>query len=152
MIKTDDVSSEANIFAAFADKRTGILFNDLTGAFPYMSLEGNICFLVVYHYKTNAILALPIKGFSNKIIFATNQQQYNMFEAKGYNIKLNVMDNQATNVIKKSLTKNNATYCWLSHITIESMPPNTQFKFSRRTLLVPLLQLIAISHYNCGIN
>jgi hypothetical protein len=48
-----------------------------------MSLEGNVCFLVIYHYKTNAILALPIKGFSNEIIFAAYQQQYNMLEAKG---------------------------------------------------------------------
>ncbi len=107
IIKTDNVSSEAKIFcfAAFADKQKGILYNDLTGAFPFMSLEGNVCFLVVYHYKTNAILALPIKGFSNKIIFATYQQQYNMLESKGYKIKLNVMDNQVTKVIKKFLEK-----------------------------------------------
>jgi hypothetical protein len=101
----DNASSNANIFcfAAFADKRTGILYNDLTSPFPFMSLEGNICFLVVYHYKTNAILALPIKWFSNDIIFATYKQQYDMLESKGYKIKLNVMDNQATWVIKKFL-------------------------------------------------
>ncbi len=84
--------------------------NDLAGAFPFMSLEGNLCFLVFYHYKTNAILALLIKGLSNKIIFATYQQQYNMLEAKGYKIKLNMMDNQATKVIKNSWMKSNATY------------------------------------------
>jgi hypothetical protein len=94
IIKTDNVSSEANrfCFAAFANKQTGILYNDLTGAFPFVSLKGNVCFLVVYHYKTNTILALPIKGFSDDIIFAAYQQQYNMLEAKGYKIKLNVMD------------------------------------------------------------
>jgi hypothetical protein len=75
----------------------------LLGFFPLMSLEGNICFFVVYHYKTNTILALPIKGFSDKIIFATDQQQYNMLEAKGYKIRLNVMDNQATKFIRKFL-------------------------------------------------
>jgi hypothetical protein len=68
-----------------------------------MSLKGNGCFLVVYHHKTNAILALPIKGFGDNIIFATYKQQYNMLESKGYKIKLNVMDNQATQVIKKFL-------------------------------------------------
>ncbi len=86
--------------AAFANKQTGTLYNDLTRAFPFMSLEGNICFLIEYHYETNAILALPIKGFSNDIIFAAYKQQYNMLEAKGYKIKLNVMDNQATKIIK----------------------------------------------------
>jgi hypothetical protein len=60
----------------------------------------------VYHYKTNAILALPISGFSNKIIFAAYRQQYEMLESKGQVIRLNVMDNQASQTIKKFLTKN----------------------------------------------
>jgi hypothetical protein len=45
-----------------------------------MSLEGNICFLIAYHYKTNAILALPIAGFSDKIILVAYQQQYNLLK------------------------------------------------------------------------
>jgi hypothetical protein len=68
-----------------------------------MSLEGNVCFLIVYHNETNAILALPIAGFSDDIIFAAYQQQYNLLKLKGYKICLNVMDNQATKVIKKIL-------------------------------------------------
>jgi hypothetical protein len=39
------------------------MYNNLTGLFSYMSFKGNVCFLVVYHYETNAILALPISGF-----------------------------------------------------------------------------------------
>jgi hypothetical protein len=72
MIEDDNISSDANIFcfATFADKQTGILYNDLTSTFPFMSLEGNMCFLIVYNYETNAILALPIAGFSDDIIFA----------------------------------------------------------------------------------
>jgi hypothetical protein len=67
-----------------------------------MSLEGNICFLIIYyHYKTNAIFALPISGFSNDIMFAASQQQYNLSKLKGYKICLNVINNQATKVIKK---------------------------------------------------
>ncbi len=89
--------------AAFADKQTGILYNDLTGTFPFISLDGNVCFLIIYHYKTNTILALPNAGFSDDIIFAAYQQQYNLLKSKGYNIRLNVMDNQATKVIKKFL-------------------------------------------------
>jgi hypothetical protein len=48
VIVKDDNSSVGNIFcfAAFADKRTGVLYNDLTGSFPYMSLEGNVCYLI----------------------------------------------------------------------------------------------------------
>jgi len=64
-----------------------------------MSLEGNVYFLIVYHYKTNVILALPIAGFSDNIMFSAYQQQYNLLKLKGYKIHLNIMDNQATKVI-----------------------------------------------------
>jgi hypothetical protein len=62
----------------------------------------------VYHCETNAILALPIKGFGDNIIFAAYKQQYDMLESKGYKTKLSVMDNQTTWVIKKNL---NAKQC-----------------------------------------
>jgi hypothetical protein len=67
-------------------------------------LEGNVCFLIVYHYKSNAILALPISGFRKDVIFAAYKQQYELLESKGFVIKLNLMDNQASNVIKQYLT------------------------------------------------
>ncbi len=107
VIKDDmDNQTDANLFcfAVFADKHIVTLYNDLTGTFPFMSLEGNVCFLVVYHYKSNAILALPILGFSDKIIFRAYKQIYEMIESKGFVIRFNVMDNQASKVIKKFLT------------------------------------------------
>ena len=54
----------ANVFCfgAFADKTSGIIYNDLTGSFPFVLLEGSICFFVLFHYKPNCILATPIKG------------------------------------------------------------------------------------------
>ncbi len=101
-----DNQTDANLFsfAMFADKHTGMLYNDLTGTFPFMSLEGNVCFLVVYHYESNDILALPISGFSNNIIFQAYKQIYEMIESKGSVIRFNIMDNQASKVIKKFLT------------------------------------------------
>jgi hypothetical protein len=85
IIDNDNSPCKANLFcfAAFADKHTKTLYNNLTGLFLFQSLEGNVCFLVVYHYETNAILALPISSFSNKIIFAAYKQQYEMLESKG---------------------------------------------------------------------
>ncbi len=56
------------IFAAFADKQTWTLYSDFTGSFPFMSLEGNVCFLVVYHYETNAIMAVPLPNFMDDAI------------------------------------------------------------------------------------
>jgi hypothetical protein len=62
MMEMDDNGSDANkyCFVEFADKRAGVLYSNLTGTFLFMSLKGNKCFLIVYHYKLNAILALPI--------------------------------------------------------------------------------------------
>ncbi len=106
VIVEDDESSVGNIFCftAFADKRTGVVYNDLTGSFPYMSLEGNVCYLIVYNYKSNAILGLPISGFDNNTVFAAYKTQFEFLESKGYKIKLNVIDNQCTKQIKKFLT------------------------------------------------
>ena len=70
-----------------------------------MSLEGNVCFLIVYHYKSNAFLVLPIANFADETILPTFQQQFELLESRGHKIKLNVMDNQASRVIKKYLTK-----------------------------------------------
>ncbi len=108
VIVEDDDSSVGNIFCftAFADKRTGVLYNDLTGSFPYMSLEGKVCYLIVYHYESNAILGLPISGFDDNTVFAAYKTQFEFLESKGYKIKLNVMDNQCTKQIKKFLTAN----------------------------------------------
>ena len=69
-----------------------------------MSLEGSICFLVVYRYESNAILALPISGFSDKAILRAYKEIYEMIELKGFIIRFIVMDNQASKVINKFLT------------------------------------------------
>jgi hypothetical protein len=105
----DDDELEANIFCfvTFTDKHTGVLCSNLTGTFPFMSLKGNVYFLVVYHYKTNPILALPIANFDNESILATYHLQFELLESKGHKIKLNDMDNQASRVIRNFLTRNN---------------------------------------------
>ncbi len=44
IIGEDNEESIVNIFAfgAFADKNNGIVYNDLTGSFPFMSLDGSV--------------------------------------------------------------------------------------------------------------
>jgi hypothetical protein len=102
VIADNNSPTDANLFcfAAFADKHTGTVYTNLTRLFPFMSLEENLCFLVVYHYKTNAILVLPISGFSDDIILVAYKQQHELLESKGFNIKLNVMNNQSSVTIK----------------------------------------------------
>ncbi len=59
----------------------------------------------MYHYKTktNAILATPTPGFDSASILDAYKKNFEYLELKGYKPKLNVMDNQATKVIKAYL-------------------------------------------------
>jgi hypothetical protein len=63
----DDNKTIANIFCfgAFADKTSGIVYHNLTGLFPFISLDGSMCFFVLYHYESNCILATPISGLDD---------------------------------------------------------------------------------------
>jgi hypothetical protein len=72
-----------------------------------MSFDGSICFFVLYHYESNAILATPIAGLDDVSIFNAYKKYFKDLNAKGFKPKLNVMDNQAMWHIKKILTENN---------------------------------------------
>jgi hypothetical protein len=107
MMDEDDITI-ANIFCfgAFADKTSGIVYHDLTGSFPFISLAGSVCFFVLYHYESNCILATPISGLDNKTIFEAFKKYFNELTAKGFKPNLNIMDNQATKHIKQFLSEN----------------------------------------------
>ena len=83
-----------------------------------MSLDGSVCFFVLYHYKTNSILATPITNLDDKSIFTAYKANFEMLEAKGYKPKVNVMDNQATKYIKSFSPKKVANYNSWNHTTI----------------------------------
>ena len=102
-----DDESIANVFCfgAFADKVSGVVYNDLTGNFPFMSIDGSVCFFVLYHYKTNTILVKPIANVDHHSIFAAYKEIFETLEEKGYKPKMNVMDNQATKYIQRFLTE-----------------------------------------------
>ena len=104
-----DNVSIANVFCfgTFADKVSGVVYNynNLTGKIPFMSIDVSVCFFVLYHYKTNAILVKPIANVNNRSIFAAYKEMFESLTAKGYKPKMNVMDNQETKNIKKFLTE-----------------------------------------------
>ena len=99
--RDDAIIANVFCFGAFADKNTGVVYNDMTGNFPFMSLDGSVCYLIVYHYETNYILATPIKALENKSIFQAYKLRFDKLTAKGFKPKLNMMDNQATKYIKQ---------------------------------------------------
>jgi hypothetical protein len=104
----DDINDEsiANVFCfgAFADKNTGVVYNNCTGNLPFMLLDGNICFFVMYHYETNTIFAMPIPGLDLQSVLDAYKKNFEFLVSKGYTPKINVMDNQAIKEIKLYLT------------------------------------------------
>ena len=108
LIVDNSDGSIANVFVfdAFADKNNGILYHDLMGSFPFMSLDRSVCFFIFYHYESNSILATPIVGLDDKSIFKAYKTRFRELEVKGFKPKLNFMDNQLTKHIKQFLTKN----------------------------------------------
>jgi hypothetical protein len=86
LIGMDDDESIANVFCfrAFADNNNRVVFNYLTGSFPVISLDGSICFFVLYHYKANAILATLIAGLDDISIFNANKMQCKGLVSKGF--------------------------------------------------------------------
>ena len=118
IINNDDDQFITNVFCfgAFADKISGVVYNDCTGEFPYMSLGGNVCFSVMYHCKTNAILATPVPGLDSVSILEAYKKSFEYLESKGYKPTLNVMDNPATKVIK--------AYLKLQHVDLQLVEPH----------------------------
>jgi hypothetical protein len=103
----EDDASIANVFCfgVFADKQSGVMYNDLTRNFPFILLDGSVCFLVMYHYESNAIFAIPIAGLDDVTIFEAYKKKFDKLAAKGLKVKINIMDNQATKHIRKFLNE-----------------------------------------------
>ena len=92
-------------FAALADKQTGTLYTDATGALPVMSLKGNQYYFMAYDYDTNAIFAIPIKKLKDDSIIAAFDEIFTNLTNKGYKSQFNITDNQATTPHTKYLDK-----------------------------------------------
>jgi hypothetical protein len=87
MIVDDGNSSIANIlcFGAFANTHTGIVYSNLTGNFPFMSFNGSVCFLVMYHYESNVTLAMPISSLDDLSIYNAYKKGFNKLASRGSN-------------------------------------------------------------------
>jgi hypothetical protein len=72
-----------------------------------MSLDGSVCFFVPCHYRSNSNLADPIKGLDDNTLFEAYKIQFDELTKRGFKLKLNVMDDQATNYINQFLDKIN---------------------------------------------
>ncbi len=129
------------------------MYQDLTGSFPFVLLEGSVCFFVLYHSKSNSIIADPITGVDNKAIFEAYKKQFDKLTKQGFHIKLNVMDNQATKYSKQFLDKNN---CKLQLVVPHNHCVNAAERviktFKDAFIAQPLSRQTATFHSSCGIS
>ena len=99
-----------------------------------MSIDGSVCFFVLYHYELNAILVKAIANVDDHSIYEAYKEVFETLEAKGYKPKMNVMDNQATKFIKSFSPIRNAKCSWWNHTITVSMLQRRQSKHSKMHL------------------
>ena len=103
--KTSEGEKVNNIFcfAALAEKESGTVYTDATGALPVMSVDGQQYYVVVYDYDTNYIDAVAVEDLKDETIVATIQKCFEQMEENGLNPRLNITDNQAVRPLKAFL-------------------------------------------------
>ncbi len=88
----EDINDEsiANVFCfgTFANKNTSVIYNDCISNFPFMSLDGNVCFFVMYHFKTNAIFETPIPGLDSENVLNAYKKNFEYLVCKGTHQRL----------------------------------------------------------------
>jgi hypothetical protein len=103
--KTHEASA---ILIPFESKSTA--YGDLTGKFPHKSSRGNQYLLVIYDYDSNAILAEPLKNKTAGEITKAWLNIHAKLENHGSKPSIYIIDNEASNELKKALKKKQVNY------------------------------------------
>ena len=85
------------------DKREGTIYADLTGKFPITSIHGMTDMFIMYNWKSNAILATPIKESKAETIVECFKNNITYLSKRGFKPVYNVIENVATNAINTYL-------------------------------------------------
>jgi hypothetical protein len=96
-------------FATLADALTGIMYTNLTGAFPVRSFKNMIPILVAYIYYLNAIIVHPMASCTDASFIATFTKVFAILHAQDNQSALNVMDNKCSKVVEKHIRANRMT-------------------------------------------
>jgi hypothetical protein len=100
------------VFAAIglAEAHNGVVYTNLTGAFPVTSLSGNKYMLILYDYDSNSILVEPMESRSNYEALRAYKVLYTELTRHGLQPQLNILDNEASKAIKPAIMKAGANY------------------------------------------
>eukprot|EP00804_Cyclotella_cryptica_P027664 CCRYP_010277-RA/>CCRYP_010277-RA protein AED:0.46 eAED:0.36 QI:0/0/0/1/0/0/3/0/688 len=108
-LPVEDVQ-EVQLFigSTIGEQNPGTIYTDQTGNFPVWSFHGKKCQFLAYDYRSNAILVRAQKDQTDKSLLEPFQEVYEYLTKRGFQTKLNVMDNQCSKTIQKFIEKNGA--------------------------------------------
>jgi hypothetical protein len=96
------------VYAVVVDQ--GQLYTDLTGKFPVRSSKGNSYAMVCYIYDCNCIKVFPMKSRSASEWVKAYDSIHQELTVKGFKLKLQTLDNEASTALKNFFTANNIAY------------------------------------------
>ncbi len=111
-------------FAALANATLGMMYTDITGAFPVWSFKNMQYIFVAYIYNLNTIIVQPMPSCTDALLIATFSEVFAILCACNYQSALNVMDNNCSKAVKKRIKPTRWTSSWSHCTTTTSTPLN----------------------------
>jgi hypothetical protein len=106
-------------FAVLADAITGIMYTNITGAFPVLSLKSMQYVFVSYIYDLHAIIVRAMPSCTDASMVQAFTKLISILKAEGYHPALNMMDNECSAMVKK--------YIRSKSINIQLAPPHNHW-------------------------
>jgi hypothetical protein len=103
-------------FAALANAITGSMYTDITGAFPVRLFKSMQYIFVAYVYDFNTIIVHAMPSCTDASMVTAFTKVITILKAGGYQLALNVMDNESSAAIEKYIKSEN--------INIQLVPPH----------------------------
>ena len=103
-------------FAALANAITGTMYTDITGAFPVRLFKSMQYIFVAYVYDFNTIIVHAMPSCTDASMVTAFTKVITILKAEGYQLALNVMDNECSATVKKYIKSEN--------INIQLVPPH----------------------------
>ena len=100
------IENEMFGFVVTRDDDNNTIYSDLCGRFPVESYTGMNYILVVYVYKLNAPLMVPIKSRKDEDMVAAFTSVYQELELYGHKPALHVLDNECSRAVKTFIRSN----------------------------------------------
>ncbi len=103
-------------FAALVNAIMGTMYTDITGAFPVQLFKSMQYIFVAYAYDLNAIIVCDMPYCTCAFMVTAFAEVITFLKAGGYQLALNVMDNECSAAVKKYIKSEN--------INIQLVPPH----------------------------